>query len=714
MSIDISQFHQTYLAEAFEHLESLETGLLALEQGAGADINAIFRAAHSIKGGAATFGFADIAAFTHTMESVLDKCRDNTLVPTSALINALLAALDILKELLVAARNNTPADQAAPTRGEVTKRLEQFLKGGTTAATAQASAALEEGERLLIITFKPQPNFALTGSDPVNIFRELASFGELSVVAHTENLPTLTDLNPEHVCLWWQLELITTASEKTVREVFMFVEDDAEIIFKTQALIDKKPPAAQTTVHELVQVVEQGERRQTPDRRATDRRGDAAPAANRDNYIRVSIDKIDGLMNLIGELVTSHAMVVQHTTGADTDSNSPLMSAVTDMSRHTRTLQEAIMSVRMMPVDFAFSRFPRMVRDTAQKLGKQVNLVTTGGNTELDKTVIEQISDPLTHLVRNSVDHGIELPEERAAAGKPPEGTITLAAFYRGGNVVIEVKDDGRGLPRDKILKKAIERGLTTPENAEKLTDAEVQAFIFESGFSTASVVTDVSGRGVGMDVVRKNIQSLGGSVAINSKAGVGTIFTITLPLTLAILDGMATKVGGEIYMVPLLAILESIRPAPSRIKTVQNGVEVIDFRGEYLPLLRLSDVLKVPSADHAVRELTQGIAVIVEAESTRMALFVDDLLGERQVVIKSIEANYKQVEGISGATILGDGRVALIADLPALARLAAREGRFATRPKLSADEMKTRMVEYLSSMKSARHFSPQSTGAKP
>ena len=412
--------------------------------------------------------------------------------------------------------------------------------------------------------------------------------------------------------------------------------------------------------------------RRQADRRKNERRQDAPKDQNA--FIRVSVNKVDDLINLVGELVTANAMVVQQSSSQDSDENRALNEALGQMATHTRQLQEGIMAIRMMPVDFAFSRFPRMVRDTAKKLGKIVNLQTFGGQTELDKTVIEQIADPLTHLVRNAIDHGLETPEERLAAGKTEEGTVTLSAYYKGGNVMVEVEDDGKGLDKERILNKAYEKGIASPE--QTYTDEEIFQFIFSSGFSTAQQVSDVSGRGVGMDVVYKNIKSLGGSTQITSSPGQGTCFTIGLPLTLAIVDGMAIQCGIETYIVPLLNIVESINPKNDQIMRMKNDVEVIHIRGEYLPLLRLRQALPVVESNETPTD-EESIAIVVESEHSKVAILVDNLIGERQVVIKNLEDNYREVEGISGATIMGDGRIALILDLAGLLRIAKRDGRY-------------------------------------
>jgi two-component system chemotaxis sensor kinase CheA len=687
MNIDMSQFQDTFLQEATENLEELEQGLLALESGDSADMDSIFRAAHSIKGGAGTFGFMPISDFTHTVESVLQMARDGDLEMTEDLVTTLLASCDLISEMIALAKSG--GDTAEVQTKDCLATLQKYENAeippssdSNKESSVDTSPFDDGGAGLFLddewlVTFKPKPHLPLTGSDPINILRELKTLGIAKTIIHTEAVPTIDKIYPEELYFWWEVNLTTDASQSEIQDIFMFVEDDADItVEKIEPKVKAAPKAKEEKKEDPVATL-MDERREGEDRRKkTERRQTAA--APEQQYIRVAIDKVDNLINLVGELVTTNAMVDQHASKEEhnEDNQQHLVTALQEMSMHTRNLQESIMAIRMMPVDFAFSRFPRMVRDTANKLGKKVNLVTDGGNTELDKTVIEKISDPLTHLVRNSVDHGIESPEERAAAGKPEEGTVTLSAFYKGGSVMITITDDGKGLDKDKIIAKAIENGVIT--SAEGMSDTDIFNMIFASGFSTAEVVTDVSGRGVGMDVVRKNIQSLGGSVFIKSEPGQGSVFSISLPLTLAIVDAMATKVGDDIYMVPLLSIVESIRPTEDMIRKMQGSVEVLDVRGEFLPLLRLGEAMKAPETKYE-GDATQAIAVIVESENEKIALVVDDLLGERQVVIKSIEKNYQSVEGISGATILGDGSVALIIDLPGVIKLSKREGRFCT-----------------------------------
>ena len=673
MNIDISQFHQTYLAEAGEHLAELENGLLEVEKHGEGDLDAIFRAAHSIKGGAGTFGFEPIAHFTHHVEEVLDKAREGNLTLEKDLISLLLKAVDVLGEMLQNARDGETISLQG---GEdLTSKLRAYLgreddadHADTTTTSPEENAQIGKTQRRIDITFKPQPHLLKTGSDPLNIFQEMSSLGTLKVTANREGFPAnLEDFNPENLYYSWTLQLETEVPLADVEDVFLFVSDDAEITYTEKN--DVTASAAQDDEVELTPAEEQrsGEDRRKAERRQSARKGEQSNQGAM--FMRVATDKVDELINLAGELVTTGAMVDQYAKQVDRDKHESLHQVVTDMAHHTRSMQQAVMAIRMMPMSFVFNRFPRMVRDTASDMGKNIELVTEGEGTELDKTVIERMADPLTHLVRNAIDHGIETPQQRAQTDKPATATVTLAARYQGGNVLIEVRDDGRGLDRDRIVSKALERGVI--QSAASMTDDDVWQLIFEPGFSTADTVTDVSGRGVGMDVVRRNIHSLGGTIRIESQPGKGSRFTVSLPLTLAILDGMAIAAAGNTYIIPILNIIESTRPSDKTIKTLRNNIEVMDFRGEYLPFIRLSDVFSLGETTL----LSEGIAVIVEAEKQQFALFVDDLLGERQVVIKSIEKHYKAIEGVSGATILGDGTVSFILDLVGLMRRAIREG---------------------------------------
>ena len=678
MTIDISQFYQTFLAEATEHLADLETGLLEIEKNGEGNLDAVFRAAHSIKGGAGTFGFTEIAAFTHHVEEVLDKAREDTIKLDKDLTNLLLKAVDILSNMIDVAKSGEKISEEDGK--DVSEQLAAYLKSkneqSQTDKKPTKSSNTEAKLRQVEIVFNPEAHLLKTGSDPLNIFRELASLGTLTVqVDRTKLAESIETFNPENLYYKWLLILETDVVQADVEDVFLFVADDAEILYKEQPLTanplrpEEKPESSEA--ESVLELTPAQEHRSGGERRQVERRKQSAKENQAAMFMRVATDKVDELINLAGELVTTGSMVDQYAKKIDKTEHELLHRVVTDMSHHTRSMQQAVMAIRMMPMSFVFNRFPRMVRDQASSMGKNIELVMEGEATELVKTVIERMADPLTHLVRNAIDHGVEKPEIRKTTEKPETATVTLAARYQGGNVLIEVKDDGHGLNRDKILEKALERGVI--QSASNLSDQEVWQLIFEPGFSTADAVTDVSGRGVGMDVVRRNIQSLGGTIRIESALGEGSIFTVSLPLTLAILDGMAIEAHQNTYIIPILSIIESMRPTEQTIKTLRNSVEVMDFRGQYLPFIRLSDVFGLG----APTPLDEGIAVIVEAENQLFAIFVDDLLGERQVVIKSIEKHYKRIEGVSGATILGDGSVSFILDLIGLMQRAVREGVF-------------------------------------
>lgn len=667
MSIDMSQFTETFLEEAVENISDLESGLLDLEAGDQTDLNAIFRAAHSLKGGASTFGFSDIADFTHVLETLLDKGRSGELAISSEIVDVLLQSVDVLRNLVDAARGNGDAEDYRPCLQE----LESFLgdTGSTPTVEAEPVNSSASGAGHWHIEFMPKPHFPLTGNDPIMLIKELKMLGECTITSKLNNLPKFDELTPEYLYIGFHVELASDCPEEEVHDVFMFVEDDAKI--KIEHIDDRIKASEKTDTKEDIVEAEPFMDRRQQDRRKTDRREQTSNTAS-SGSIRVATEKVDMLIDMVGELVTTNAMVLQSSAHIEDENAQKLTNAINDMNRHTRTLQEAIMAIRMMPISFAFNRFPRMVRDTAQKLDKKVDLIMAGEQTELDKTVIERISDPLTHIVRNAVDHGIETPEERKKLGKNETAKIQLHAFYKGGSVVIEVKDDGRGLDPEKLLAKAIEKGIAHP--GENYSNHDIYNFIFEPGFSTAAQVTDVSGRGVGMDIVMKNIKSLGGSVAIETAIGKGSTFSISLPLTLAIVDGMAVRVGEQTYIIPLLSIIESLYPTDEMLHSVNKEVRVLNIRGTYIPLLQLSKVFH-PKTVNSNPNLKEGIAVIVESEDKQIALFVDELLGERQVVIKSVEKNYKAIEGISGATILGDGTVSLILDLPGIVQIANREG---------------------------------------
>lgn len=650
MSIDMKQFHQAFFEESFEGLQAMEAALLTLDPDTADSetVNTIFRAAHSIKGGAGTFGFSEIATFTHDLETLLDQVRAGQRVPDGALTDLVLRSVDVLRDMLEGARDGR--DDEVANAASVRAEIQTMLNQDAALAQRPVSTVDEATPVGWTIHFKPHRDIMLTGNDPLRILRELARLGEATIEVDAEALPNYPDVDPEQCYLRWTIGLQGEVSENDIREVFAWVEDECDL--SIEACADSAP--AQVELEPDV-ATDDTAPATTPKAAATAR---PAPASKDGGSIRVATEKIDQLINLVGELVITQSMLEQTARALDPVTNELLLSGLSELERNTRHLQEAVMSTRMLPVDFVFSRFPRVVRDTATRLGKQVALQTSGEGAELDKGVIEKIVDPLNHIVRNAIDHGIEMPAEREAAGKPAQASIRLSAWHQGGHIAIQVSDDGKGLNRDKILSKARDAGMNLPDN---LPDSEVWQLIFAPGLSTAAEVTDISGRGVGMDVVRRNIQSLGGTVDIESQADVGTRVTIRLPLTLAILDGMSVRVGEEIYILPLNSVVESLQPQLGDVKSMAGSARLMQVRGEFLPLLSLRELFGVAGQD---LPLDQGIVVIAEAEGRQVALIVDELVGQQQVVIKSLERNYRRVSGISGATILGDGRVALILDV--------------------------------------------------
>ena len=652
MSMDLQRFHATYFEESREGLDAMESGLLALEGGSDDPevVNSVFRAAHSIKGGAATFGFGKMAGLTHVLETLLDEVRGGKRALAASAVDAMLGSVDVLRALRAEAEHGKPADPA--TVAAMHERLERELGAGT--GTAQATAAATPEPDGWHIAFTPAPSLFMSGNDPLRIIRELEGLGTLKVASRPERLPGFDKMDPLEAYLAWDLGLIGKVPRSAVDDVFAWVVDDCELDIQPMQRNAVPVDAVAVAAQPATAVVASGT--QAP---ATA----AAPAANdaAETSIRVSVDKIDGLINLVGELVITQAMLKQVSGMLDQAQCERLFAGLDLLERNTRDLQEAVIGVRMLPVDAVFRRFPRLVRDLSARLGKQVRLRTIGEGTELDKGLIERIADPLVHLVRNSIDHGLEMPDVRAQAGKDETGTITLAASHQGGHIVIEVSDDGRGLNRERILAKAAERGLAVPENP---TDAQVWDLIFQPGFSTAEAVTDLSGRGVGMDVVRRNIQALGGEVQLESAAGHGTRVVIRLPLTLAILDGMAVSVGDETLILPLTYVLEALQPQAEDVRTVGGDGRVLRVRGEYLPIVALNEYYRYGDNRNA-----EQLVVVVEADGQKLALEVDELIGQQQVVVKNLENNYRRIDGISGATILGDGRVALIVDVGGLVR---------------------------------------------
>jgi two-component system chemotaxis sensor kinase CheA len=621
MSFDLSQFYQVFFEEAGEHLASMESMLLSLDVSDPSmdDLNAIFRAAHSIKGGAGTFGFTDMTDVTHVLETLLDKLRKQEMNVTTEMVDVFLQAGDAISMQLAAHRGEGEVDQGIIR--EVCEKLERL-------ASAQIVDAVKEHAPVVAKKSKKKIEKAAAQEN-----EDYGFFDAIPAPAAADDGYGFFDEAPG----------IAPAGDEQSQGYGFFVEPTPPVA----------PASANAAAINSSLVAAEAH----PTRRAADRI--APPAA--ENSIRVSVEKVDQLINLVGELVITQAMLAQSASQLDESVLERLQNGLNQLDRNTRDIQEAVMSVRMLPISFVFSRFPRVVRDLANKLNKKIELKTLGEATELDKGLIEKIADPLTHLIRNSIDHGIEMPEKRLAAGKSEGGTITLNAFHQGGSIVIEVADDGGGLNRAKILGKARERGL--PVN-DAMSDEAVWMLIFEAGFSTAEVVTDVSGRGVGMDVVKRNIADMGGRVELSSAEGHGTRTTIRLPLTLAILDGLSVAVAGQTFIIPLGSIVESLQITKEDLKSVSGEGKLLRVRGEYLPLVALHDIFHIKPS---ITELTQGIVVIIEAEGIKTALLVDELLGQHQVVIKSLESNFRKVPGMSGATIMGDGKVALILDVAAL-----------------------------------------------
>jgi two-component system chemotaxis sensor kinase CheA len=743
MTIDMSQFYEVFFDEAEELLAEAERLLLGINiaNPDNEELNAIFRAAHSIKGGAATFGFMDMTEITHVLENLLDKIRKHEMSLTAEHVDAFLAAKDVLKMELDGHRLATEVDEEQV--ADVKMMLKQLSEAGAVStpvvapvATAPTPQPAEPIVKDSIETAMPDGMSCfnivmpdITEKDVENLQEELGLLGDATVSKQADGR--------------FVISLTTDSSQDDIVSICSFIvdPDDLVITLKSDAPVVSAPTAEEvksgvatavetqvdTSTKVLVQeevgyglFEEEGKEKQEegygffapfqphPDavkanligddtaltlansgttsaqlatavktevaastasqeadrRNAGRREADKAPASAEASSIRVGVEKVDQLINLVGELVITQAMIEQRISMLDPVHNEALINSVGQLTRNTRDLQESVMSIRMMPMDFVFSRFPRMVRDLAAKLNKKVDFVTVGATTELDKGLIERIVDPLTHLVRNSVDHGIEIPENRRKAGKSESGTLTLSAAHKGGSIVIEVTDDGAGLNRDRILAKAQSNGLPVSEN---MTDGEVFSLIFAPGFSTAEVVTDVSGRGVGMDVVKRNITAMGGSVEIRSALGFGTTISIALPLTLAILDGMSVSLGDSVYVIPLNLIVETLQPRAEDIKTVTGEGRMVHVRGEYLPIIALHSLFNHKTD---ITDPTQGVLVLLESDGKKSALFVDRLVGQQQVVIKSLETNFKKIPGVSGATIMGDGSVALILDVAALIQM--------------------------------------------
>jgi two-component system chemotaxis sensor kinase CheA len=726
MSIDLSQFHQVFFEESFEGLDIMESSLLALDLAEvdAETINTIFRAAHSIKGGAGTFGFMQVSGFTHVVETLLDEIRSGDREIEQDHVDLFFQCVDCLRGLMSDLQAGSEPDMSQA--DELKSKFEAILAGdvsatdesavdnndtGTESSNQDSNNTGSEGSDVKgwKVEFIPCEDVLCTGNEPYRMFRELQDLaeavegGSLEVIPHLGRLPEFSQMHPEMCYLSWTIIVRADIELSDIEEIFEWVVDDCDIRYQRLAECDlstleshqitepsadseessasavsadnventtavntpivleessvanaaaEKAPAIKEKIEKSLEKIDT---KVAPEKKAV-----AKSAEN--TSIRVSIDKIDGLINMVGELVITQSMLGQLGQDFDVTRIQRLQEGLSQLEQNTRELQESVMKIRMLPISFAFSRFPRLVRDLSKQLDKEVELVMVGENTELDKTVMEKIGDPLVHLVRNSLDHGLEGVEERTANGKSRAGTITLNAFHHGGSIVIEVKDDGAGLNKERIRSKAIEKGLIAED--EHLSDSQIYDLIFQAGFSTADVVSDVSGRGVGMDVVRRNIAELNGSIEVTSKSGEGSVFSIRLPLTLAILDGQLVKVGEEVYIFPLVSIVESIQLQKNMLNNIGGNQFVMKLRDDYVPIVCLQDIFNI---DTEKKDLEGAMLVVVEGDNEKIGIVVDELLGQQQVVIKSLEQNYEKVDSISGATILGDGTVALIVDISGL-----------------------------------------------
>ena len=744
MSIDLSQFHAVFFEESFEGLELMEAALLDLDVGNpdSEQINAIFRAAHSIKGGSGTFGFVQVAEFTHILETLLDKVRDGEQAIDADGIELFLQSVDCLRGLLEALQSKQDPDMQRA--NELAGVFQAVLDGASYADSANLvkansitgqllapeimesaadnvadDAATDDGiseepsystSRQQVgfnIYFKPHVDMLKGGNDPVRMLRELATLGEIKTTVDSAELPLLEALVPDNCYLSWTIELLTSCKIDDVEEVFEWVEDECQlsitpILQDASALVSNQPQDQQNNPQASPSAA-LGQRLVMPSgplpglddlllpspmvdsstETVTDPVKDSVKAPVKDpvktkatkvesSSIRVGIDKVDSLINLVGELVITQSMLGQMGSARDSITEEHignLREGLVQLEQNTRELQDSVMRIRMLPISFTFNRLPRMVRDISIQLGKKVQLEVSGESTELDKTVMEKISDPMVHLIRNALDHGIEMPAQRIAAGKPEMGTIVLKAFHQGGSIVIEMSDDGGGIDTERLLAKARKNGLVA--ESEQLTQEQKLELLFTPGLSTVEQVSDLSGRGVGMDVVRRNIQELNGSVEVSSEMGVGSAFRIRLPLTLAILDGQLVTVADQTYIFPLVSISESLQIDGAKVNNLAGGSDVYSLRDEYIPILRLDRLFSLREENGV---LDGSLLVVVESEGQKIGVVVDELLAQQQVVIKSLEENYTRVVGVSGATILGDGTVAMIVDPIGLSSLAGND----------------------------------------
>ncbi len=672
---DYAQFKATYFAECAELLADVETQLSELSSGSSDPevLHAIFRAVHSIKAGAGAFKYMQLAKFSHEFEALLDRMRDGRIPVTESGVELLFRASDILSAMVESAENEEVLSDDFGS--EILQEITIMVKGKSETSDEPAPSIIQTADetketsdandaKTYTITFAPKAELFKHANEPLLIIRELSTLGDLTSTPNLDRLPHLSSMDGEEAYIAWSFSLHSTVSLEDVEEVFEFVTEDCDLEI-TSTSSTAEIDVAETTKPDLV--LDEAAPVQSASPPATQK---AAAGAARVTSIRVDLDRIDRLVNMVGELVITQSMLSQQTSDLPTEQFPNMVRGLEELALHTRELQESVMAIRMQPVKSVFSRMPRLVRDLSAKLSKKVTLTTIGENTEVDKTVIEEISDPITHMIRNSLDHGLESGEERLAAGKPENGNVTLSAEHRGGRIVITISDDGRGINRKAVLDRARERGLITETSTP--SDDEIDNMIFAPGFSTAAEVTDVSGRGVGMDVVRRNIQALGGRISIQSTPGKGSRFTMTLPLTLAVMDGMIVQAGGSKYVIPIPNIVESLRPPKESLKRLPNGQRLVSIRGEYIPLCALHQVFDIKNA---IREPDKALVVLVESEEFgTTGIVVDELIGQQQVVIKSLESNYRPVSGISAATILGNGKVAPILDIEAIYRISQKK----------------------------------------
>jgi two-component system chemotaxis sensor kinase CheA len=692
----IDELVQVFLDESEDEIRELEAGLIKLEedQDDESTINRVFRAAHTIKGSAGLVGFEEVSNFTHNIENILDRIRNKDLRITKKLITNLLSAVDLLKRMITASAEGEELDRTEIEN--ITLTLKRFTGTDRPAEGSHQSRSKEQTgqkERVICVSLKFRPDILSTGQDPLMLLRELGDNGNIiETRAFTEGIPDFYNITPTVCYTWWEVILRTERPLSDIQNIFLFVVDENNILIEDVSsqyregvelslaekpigeILVEKGIVKSTDIEEVLKerkttgetLVEMGKvPREIVEKMAMAQSQSRKIAKS--STIRVDTDKLDKLVNLVGEMVISVARMSQLATEVDDNSTSrSLQGASSALERISRELQEQVMRVRMVPVEGTFNRFRRIVRDLSFEMGKKIEIKMSGTDTELDKNVIEQIGDPLKHMIRNSIDHGIESPEERKRIGKSVDGTIWLKAFQREGNIFIEISDDGRGINKEKVLAKAIDKGLADPDRT--YADKEIFEMLFAPGLSTSEKVSEISGRGVGMDVVRKNIEDLHGSIEIISEKGKGSTFRVKLPLTLAIIDGMMVRVGNEVLTIPLSVIDKSVRPSKAEIKTVEGKGELVDIRGNYIPLVRIYELFDIPSEK---TDPTDALVVVLQSTESRFGVLVDDVLGQTQAVIKSIDKNFRKIEGTSGATILGNGKVSLILDVHGIERMA-------------------------------------------